>query len=202
MAFTIDNGYQYVPALLSPQNDWLWLPQADGTLKLINKPFGVALETTGSGFLNRALSKTTTTTGSVRIADIYTLPAGALTGTRGLKITVTGKHIGSNTNATTTNVNFGGTGALDATVTGGVDLFTPVTNSTSGGAIFAQAIMYRTGASTQRSIGYSVTQASVLAALSPSLTATDTSAIQINLTLNQATANTDIVLDWTIELLF
>ena len=202
MAITFENGYQYVPGILSPQNNWGVGFGADGSMKIGHLPFSAAaIEATPSGILYRGLGKSPTTTGSVRIVDSFTLPANCLIALRALRITVFGKHA-ANTQVTTSNVNVGGTGAYDAAPSGGAAIFTDITNSTSGGGIWGEALVIRTGSNTQNATSTATTQATALAVLSSALTATDTAAIQVNLTQNAATAATDLPLNWIVELLF
>jgi hypothetical protein len=205
MAITLENGYQYIPAILSPQNSWAVAFGADGSMKISNNPFSTAsMEATPSGLYYRAFSKSPTTTGSKRIVDSFTLPANlfsASTPARVLRFTLFGRHA-ANGNSTTTNINVGGTGAYDAAPTGGTEIFTDITNSTSGGGIYGQACIIRTGVSTQIATSSSLTQATALATLSTALSATETSAIQINLVQNAATAATDLPITWLVEVLF
>lgn len=203
MAITVENGYQYIPAILSPQNAWGVVFGADGSMKTSSNPFAAySMEATPSGIYYKAVSKSPGATGAVKIVDLITIPASAwATALRGFRISVFGKHA-ANTNATTSNVYVGGTGAVGDTNSDGTAIFTDITNSTSGGAIFGQAMAIRTGTSAQACTSIAITQATVLATLSSALTATETSAILVKLTQNAATTATDLPLNWVVELLF
>jgi hypothetical protein len=206
MAITFENGYQYIPGILSPQNNWGVGFGADGSMKIGSNPFAAsAIEATPSGVLYRAFNKSPAATAAIKIIDTISIPANALgpgMGTRSLRITIFGKHA-ANTNVTTTNVYVGGTaGAIGDTNADGTALFTDIVSSASGVSIFGQSSLMRTGTSTQVSIGVGLTTVTWVATLCNNLTLTETGAIPIKLTQNCATTATDLPVNWIVELLF
>jgi len=205
MALTFDNGYQYIPGILSPQNSWGVAFGSDGSMKIGSNPFAAsAIEATPSGVLYRAFNKSPAVTAAVKIIDKITIPANALgpgTGNRTLRVTLFGNHA-ANTNVTTTNVYIGGTGAVGDTRSDGTALFTDIVSSASGVSIFGQSSVIRTGTSTQVSVGVGLTTVTWVATLCNNLTESETAAIILKLTQNAATAATDLPVNWMVELLF
>jgi hypothetical protein len=204
MAILFENGYQYVPGILSPQNNWGIGFGADGSMKIGSNPFAAsAIEATPGGVLYRATAKSPGATAAVKIIDLVTIPAGALltSGNRTLRVTLFGLHA-ANTNVTTSNVYVGGTGAVGDTNSDGTAIFTDIVSSASGVAVWGQGLIMRSGTNTQVSSGLGLTTATFVATKAAALSLTEASAFIIKLTQNCATTATDLPLNWMVELLF
>lgn len=96
----------------------------------------------------------------------------------------------ANVNAKTLTINFGGTGSIGGAVTGGTTIST-ATTSTSAETLRANAIVTKTGASTQAALGEAQNGSTIVALLSTLPTATDTGNVLVNLVVNNATAAGD-----------
>jgi len=138
-------------------------------------------------------------TGSA-ILDLFTLPGGMLQNHNGLYIWGFATTA-ANTNSKTLSINFAATGAIGAAPTGGTAIVSVVT-TTSGQSLLVETWVYRTAANAQTYAGYSQAAATQGTPTTGTLTVTDTSAIQINLVVNDATAAGDATVQfWGIQFL-
>jgi hypothetical protein len=142
-------------------------------------------------------------TGAAKIVDLYNLPANSLTVGRTLLISIFSTHA-ANTNTVTVAVNVGGTGGIGATVSGGTNIISTAL-ATQGGLAYANTMAGVTlmqAIANQQTFGSSYSASASFAITNIASTFDARVDNVINLTMNAATATTDVtVIGWYIQIL-